>query len=122
VLWRCLNCPKHPVPIPERGINKNAPITIVHFKVQFIKCSRHGVLTLNANKCIVCENQTADQKLGKILTGKELTLLSLPIGNLGNSIFQQWRSTHTTLPILKFFQKRIVRSCANRLSNNPLAI
>jgi hypothetical protein len=60
VLWRCLNCPKHPVPIPERGIDKNAPITIVHFKVQFIKCSRHGVLTLNANNalCVRIKRQT----------------------------------------------------------------
>jgi hypothetical protein len=80
VLRRCLNCPKYPIPVPERGVDDNAPLIKFHFYVQFTKCSRHGVLTLNAKKCIVCENQAADQKLGKISTRKELTLLSRPIG------------------------------------------
>ena len=80
VLRRCLNCPKYPIPIPERGLDDNAPFIKFHFYVNFTKCSRHGVLTLNAKKCTVCENQAADQKQGRISTRKELTLLNRPIG------------------------------------------
>jgi hypothetical protein len=64
----------------ERGLDKNAPITNFDFCVNFTKRSRHGVLTLNANKCSVCQNQAADQKQGRISTRKELALLTRPIG------------------------------------------
>jgi hypothetical protein len=80
VLRRCLNCPKYPIPIPERGLDDNAPFIKFHFYVNFTKCSRHGVMTLNAKKCTACENQGADEKNGKISTRKELTLLNRPIG------------------------------------------
>jgi hypothetical protein len=72
VLRRCLNCPKYPIPIPERGLDDNAPTINFHFYVNYTKCSRHGVLTLTTKKCAACENQATDQKQGKISTRKEL--------------------------------------------------
>ena len=80
VLRRCTSCPKYPIPIPERGLDENAPTIKFHFYVNFTKCSRHGVLTLNAKKCAACENKATDQKQGRISTRKELTELNRPIG------------------------------------------
>jgi hypothetical protein len=56
-LWRCTNCPKYLIPSVESDTSNDAPQIKFHVNENFTKCSKHGLLAMNSNTCVICEQQ-----------------------------------------------------------------
>lgn len=89
VLRRCKNCPSLDLHEVETDASANAALIRFQVYQSFTKCSKHGVLKLNAKTCAVCEqDDESRKKKGKIRTRKHLTSLTRPIGEFVNEFYK----------------------------------
>jgi hypothetical protein len=80
VLQRCVVCPEYQVPFLETQVDEYAKRIKFHSYCKATKCSDHGDLPLNANRCDRCDLLKETSKKGRVRTRKYLTLLTRPIG------------------------------------------